>query len=71
MLLERGQVRLSQNSAHHQQHNKEIMLGRILGPISDRHRYHVHDCVERTCVCVSIAMQKETLDFQVLLCMIV
>ena len=39
MLLERGQVRLSQNSAHHQQHNKEIMLGRILGPISDRHRH--------------------------------
>ena len=46
MLLERGQVRLSQNSAHHQQHTEEIMLGRVLGPISDKHRYtyivHVH-----------------------------
>ena len=39
MLLERGQMRLAQNSAQHQQHTEEILLGRILGPISDRHRY--------------------------------
>ena len=38
MLLERGQMRLSQNSAQHQQHTEKIMLGRILGPVSDKHR---------------------------------
>jgi hypothetical protein len=38
MLLERGQVRLSQNSAHQQQHIEEITLGRVLGPVSDKHR---------------------------------
>ena len=39
MLLERGQMRLSQNSANHQQHVEDITLGRVLGPISDKHRY--------------------------------
>lgn len=38
MLLERGQVRLAQNSANHQKHNEEIALGIALGPVSELHR---------------------------------
>ena len=38
MLLERGQMRLCQNAASHQQHTEKIMLGRVLGPLSDKHR---------------------------------
>lgn len=37
-LLERGQLRLAQNSALHQQHNEEIALGIALGPVSEKHR---------------------------------
>lgn len=37
-LLERGKVRLAQNSANHQQHSEEIALGLALGPLSDKHR---------------------------------
>ena len=38
-LLERGKVRLAQNSASHQQHSEEIALGLALGPLSDKHRW--------------------------------
>ena len=38
MVLERGQVRLAQNSANHQKHSEEIALGIALGPVSELHR---------------------------------
>ena len=38
MLLERGEIRMAQNSANHQKHNEEIALGVALGPVSEKHR---------------------------------
>lgn len=38
ILLERGQLRLAQNSTNHQKHNQEIAMGIALGPLSDIHR---------------------------------
>ncbi|XP_064402065.1 uncharacterized protein LOC135347883 isoform X2 [Halichondria panicea] len=46
MILERGQVRLAQNSTLHQQHGEEIALGIALGPVSDKH-WSVSEKVER------------------------
>ncbi len=38
MLLERGQVRMAQNTTLHRLHEEEIALGIALGPVSGKHR---------------------------------
>ena len=38
LILEKGQVRMAQNTMLHQRHSEEIALGIAQGPVSDKHR---------------------------------